>query len=160
MLHIMNAPSHGYSVPLNPTGRCSRLYRSKNSYDCHFWVLLEKSRSFSASSWVEAFVRQSLSFHSSLAMQCRYRETRSVLGEKIKWDSFWKEWDNSRSLFNCSLVRVLIIFSTKWETLKTDKSTTNYVLCLVSRSWTCWLSLLSAFSLESLNLRSPFFFFP
>lgn len=150
-------------MPLNPTGRCSRLYHSKNSYDCQFRLTLEKSGSFSASSWVESFVRQSLSFiHSSFVMQCsryRERETLSSGGWKIKWDSFWKAWDNSRSLFNCSLVHVLIISSTKWETLKTDKSTPNYVLSLVSRSWTYWLSLLSAFSLESLNLSSFFFFF-
>lgn len=48
-------------------------------------------------------------------------------GGNTKWDSFWKERDNGRSLFNCSLVHVLIS-SAKWETLKTDKSTTNYGL--------------------------------
>lgn len=80
----------------------------------------------------------------------------SSVGKKSS-ETSWNEWGNSRSLFNCSLVRVLIISSTKWETLKTDKSATNYLLCLVSRSWTYWLSLLSAFSLESLNFSSPFF---
>lgn len=122
--------------------------------------MLETSGSSSASSWVESFVRQSLSFHSSSVMQHQYREGDAQFwGKKIKWDSFWKEWDNSRSLFNCSLVRALIISSAKWETLKTDKSTTNYVLCLVSRSWTYWLSLLSAFFTWISAFEFSFLFF-
>lgn len=43
-------------------------------------------------------------------------------GRKSSATFFLKEWDNGRSLANCALVRVLIISSTKWEMLKTDKS--------------------------------------
>lgn len=143
MLHVMNAPSHGYSVPLSPTGRCRRLYRSKNSYDCQLWLLWEKSGSFFCQQlgWIlcQTVFKFSLVFCDAVQVQ---RETCSVLGGKIKWDSFRKEWDNSRSLFNCSLVHVLIIFSTKWETLKTDKSTTNYVLWSPEAGHTdcpCWV---------------------
>lgn len=76
-------------MPLNPTGRCSRLGRSENSDDGQLRLTLETSGSFSASSWVESFARQSLSSHSSSVMQCRYRERerRSVLGEKIKFET-------------------------------------------------------------------------
>lgn len=127
MLHVMNAPSHGQSVPLNPTGRCSRLYPSKNSHSCQLGLKLKASGSFSGSSWVESFVRQSkFSFFFCDAVEVQ-RGTRFWWGD-VKGDSFWKESDNSRCLSDCSLVRVLIISSTKWETLKTDKSTTSYVL--------------------------------
>lgn len=158
MLRVTDAPSHRQSVPLRPTGRRSRLYCSKNSYDGQLQLGLETSRSFSASGWVGSFVRQSLRFHSSSAMQCSYRGAR-FWGKKKSLRLFLERRDNSRSLFNCSLVRVLIISSAKWEMLKTDKSTANHVLWSPEAGHTdspCRM----LFHLNLLNLSSPFIFFP
>lgn len=80
----------------------------------------------------------------------------SVLGGEIKWDSFWKEWDSSKSLHNCILVRVLIISSSKWEMLRTGESVTNFILWSPEVGYTdppCWV-------LSTLNLSSPFLLFP
>lgn len=120
--------------------------------------MLETSGSFSAAAWVESFLRQTLGFHLSSVMQCSTERDMLNSGEGggIKWDSFWKEWDNSKSLHNCILVRVLIISSTKWEMLKTGESATNFILCLISRSWTYWPFLLSAFHSE-FEFSFPFF---
>lgn len=150
MLHVKDAPSHRQSVPLRPTGRCSRLQCSKNSYDGQLQLGLETSRSFSASGWVGSFVRQSLCFHSSSVMQCSYRAAR-FWGKKKSLRLFLERRDNSRSLFNCSLVRVLIISSAK--------STANHVLWSPEAGHTdspCRM----LFHLNLLNLSSPFIFFP
>lgn len=110
--------------------------------------MLETSGSFAAANWVESFIRQTLGFHSSSVMQSSTEREMLSSGGEIKWDSFWKEWDSSKSLHNCILVRVLIISSTKWEMLKTGESATNFILCFISRSWIYWPSLLSAFHSE------------
>lgn len=62
-------------------------------------------------------------------MQCSTeRDMLNSGGGEIKWDSFWKEQDNSKRLHNCILVRVLIISSVKWEMLKAGESATNFIL--------------------------------
>lgn len=120
--------------------------------------MLETSGSFSAITWVESFIRQTSGFHLPSVMQCSTeRDMLSCGGKKIKWDSFWKEWDNSKSLLNCILVHVLIISATKWETLKTGESATNLILLfdlqkldtltLPAESFSLWIWVL-------------FFFFP
>lgn len=126
MLNVMYSPSCVQSVPLNPSGRCSRLYASKNSYDGQLQFMLEMSeKSFCQPlgciifKTVEAFT--DLWY---IVVTERNANVQFGGGQKSSATFFLKEWDNGRSLANCALVRVLIISSTKWEMLKTDKSIT------------------------------------